>query len=79
VETVGVGQSETMVAGMTDVFVLLQLPNAGDDLQAIKRGIMELADLVIYNKADLDAAAAERACQQMRAALALLHPADSGW
>ena len=43
VETVGVGQSETAVAGMTDMFVLLQLPNAGDDLQAIKKGIMELA------------------------------------
>src|SRR5262249_14816336 len=46
VETVGVGQSETAVAGMTDLFVLLQLPNAGDDLQAIKKGVMELADLV---------------------------------
>jgi hypothetical protein len=44
VETVGVGQSETAVAGMTDMFVLLQLPNAGDDLQAIKKGVMELAD-----------------------------------
>ena len=54
VETVGVGQSETAVAGMTDVFVLLQLPNAGDDLQAIKTGIIELADLVVVNKADLD-------------------------
>jgi LAO/AO transport system kinase len=79
VETVGVGQSETVVAGMTDVFVLLQLPNAGDDLQAIKKGIMELADLVIYNKADLDAAAAGRAAQQMRSALALLHPASAHW
>lgn len=79
VETVGVGQSETVVAGMTDVFVLLMLPNAGDDLQAIKRGIMELADVVIYNKADLDGSAAERACQQMRAALRLLHPASAGW
>ena len=58
VETVGVGQSETAVAGMTDVFVLLQLPNAGDDLQAIKKGIMELADLVVFNKADIDATAA---------------------
>ena len=58
VETVGVGQSETAVAGMTDVFVLLQLPNAGDDLQAIKRGVMELADLVLINKADLDEDAA---------------------
>ena len=79
VETVGVGQSETVVAGMTDVFVLLQLPNAGDDLQAIKKGIMELADLVIYNKADLDAAAAARAAQQMRSALALLRPASAHW
>jgi LAO/AO transport system kinase len=61
VETVGVGQSETAVAGMTDLFVLLQLPNAGDDLQAIKRGVMELADLVVINKADLDTAAATRA------------------
>ena len=79
VETVGVGQSETVVAGMTDVFVLLQLPNAGDDLQAIKKGIMELADVVIYNKADLDAAAAERACLQMRSALALLHASSPHW
>jgi LAO/AO transport system kinase len=61
VETVGVGQSETAVAGMTDLFLLLQLPNAGDDLQAIKRGVMELADLVVINKADLDADAATRA------------------
>lgn len=52
VETVGVGQSETMVAGMTDVFVLLMLPGGGDDLQGIKRGILELADLVVINKAD---------------------------
>jgi hypothetical protein len=57
VETVGVGQSETAVAGMTDCFVLLQLPNAGDDLQAIKKGIVELADLVVFNKADIDPAA----------------------
>lgn len=61
VETVGVGQSETAVAGMTDMYCLLQLPNAGDDLQAIKKGVMELADLVVINKADLDAAAATRA------------------
>jgi LAO/AO transport system kinase len=79
VETVGVGQSETVVAGMTDVFVLLQLPNAGDDLQAIKKGIMELADVVIYNKADLDATAAERACLQMRSALTLLHASSPHW
>jgi LAO/AO transport system kinase len=72
VETVGVGQSETDVAGMTDVFVLLQLPNAGDELQAIKKGIVELADIVACNKIDLDPAAADRAMGQMRSALSLL-------
>jgi len=71
VETVGVGQSETSVAGMTDMFVLLQLPNAGDDLQAIKKGVTELADLVVINKADLDAAAATRAQAQITSALRL--------
>lgn len=72
VETVGVGQSETAVAGMTDLFVLMQLPNAGDDLQAIKRGVMELADLVVINKADLDDAAATRARAQITSALRLI-------
>lgn len=72
VETVGVGQSETAVSGMTDLFVLLQLPNAGDDLQAIKKGVMELADLVVINKADLDEAAATRARAQITSALRLL-------
>nr|WP_237701351.1 methylmalonyl Co-A mutase-associated GTPase MeaB [Hylemonella gracilis] len=72
VETVGVGQSETAVQGMTDMFCLLQLPNAGDDLQAIKRGVMELADLVVINKSDLDAAAATRAQAQITSALRLL-------
>ena len=71
VETVGVGQSETAVAGMTDMFVLLQLPNAGDDLQAIKKGVMELADLVAINKADLDPDAATRAQAQITSALRL--------
>jgi LAO/AO transport system kinase len=79
VETVGVGQSETEVAGMTDLFVLLQLPNAGDDLQAIKKGIMELADIVIFNKADIDPTAAQRAGMQMRSALAMLHPSSPNW
>ena len=65
VETVGVGQSETAVTGMTDLFVLLQLPNAGDDLQAIKKGVMELADLVVINKADIDPNAATRAQAQI--------------
>ena len=71
VETVGVGQSETAVAGMTDMFALMQLPNAGDDLQAIKKGVMELADLVVINKADLDADAATRAQAQITSALRL--------
>jgi len=74
VETVGVGQSEVAVAGMTDVFVVLQLPNAGDDLQAIKKGVMELADIVVINKADLDDAAATRARAQITSALRLLGP-----
>lgn len=71
VETVGVGQSETAVAGMTDMFVLMQLPNAGDDLQAIKKGVMELADLVVINKADIDADAATRAQAEITSALRL--------
>jgi len=79
VETVGVGQSETAVAGMCDVFVLLQLPNAGDELQGIKKGILELADLVVYNKADLDPGAAAVACGQMRSALRMLRPASPHW
>lgn len=69
VETVGVGQSETAVAGMTDMFVLLQLPNAGDELQAIKRGVMEVADMIVINKADLDADAATRARAMITSAL----------
>ncbi len=72
VETVGVGQSEIAVAGMTDLFVLMQLPNAGDDLQAIKKGVMERADLIVINKADLDAAAAMRAEAQIVSSLRLL-------
>lgn len=79
VETVGVGQSETAVAGMTDVFALLQLPNAGDDLQAIKKGIVELADIVVFNKADIDLRASEMAAAQMQSALALLRPATQHW
>ena len=79
VETVGVGQSETAVAGMTDMFVLMQLPNAGDDLQAIKKGVMELADLILINKADIDENAATRAQSFIQSALHLLghHPSDS--
>jgi LAO/AO transport system kinase len=79
VETVGVGQSETAVAGMCDVFLLLQLPNAGDELQGIKKGILELADIVVYNKADLDPRAAAVAAGQMKAALHMLRPASPHW
>jgi LAO/AO transport system kinase len=79
VETVGVGQSETTVAGMVDAFVLLQLPNAGDDLQAIKKGIVELADLVVINKADLDAKAAQFAKHQFENALGLLRSTSAHW
>ncbi len=77
VETVGVGQSETAVAGMTDMFVLLQLPNAGDDLQAIKKGVMELADLVVINKADIDPLAASRAESQIASVLRVYRPPGS--
>src|SRR3954464_15734136 len=72
VETVGVGQSETAVSAMTDMFVLMQLPNAGDDLQAIKKGVMELADLVVINKADIDKDAATRAQAQITSAMRIL-------
>ena len=72
VETVGVGQSETAVANMTDMFVLMQLPNAGDDLQAIKKGVMEIADLVVINKADIDPDAATRARAPLLSSLRLL-------
>src|SRR3954447_20526944 len=79
VETVGVGQSEMTVAGMVDALVLLQLPNAGDDLQAIKRGIVELADIVVINKADIDLKAAERARHQLVSALSMLRSASPHW
>jgi len=79
VETVGVGQSETTVAGMVDMFCLLQLPNAGDELQAIKKGIVELADLVAINKADLDPTAAEVTRAQWLNALHLLRPTSPSW
>ena len=72
VETIGVGQSETAVADMTDLFVLLQLPNAGDDLQALKKGVMELADLVVVNKADIDPDAAACAEAHIESSLRML-------
>jgi len=80
VETVGVGQSETRVADMTDMFVLLQLPGGGDELQGIKRGIMELADLILINKADDELQAlAMRSAAEYRNALRLLHPRSANW
>ena len=80
VETVGVGQSETKVADMTDMFVLLQLPAGGDELQGIKRGIMELADLILINKADDELKAlAGRSAADYRSALRLLHPRSVNW
>jgi len=79
VETVGVGQSETAVAAMTDLFLLLLVPGGGDELQGLKRGIVELADVVLVNKADGDlAAAADRAVEAYRAALGLLRPRVAG-
>ncbi len=80
VETVGVGQSETKVADMTDMFVLLLLPGAGDELQGIKRGIVELADLILINKADDGLTdLAGQAAAEYRNALRLLHPRSPSW
>jgi len=73
IETVGVGQSETVVAEMSDIFVLLMAPAGGDELQGVKRGIMEIADLILVNKADGDLkAAATRTCADYAQALRLL-------
>ena len=80
VETVGVGQSETAVADMVDCFVLLAAPGGGDELQGIKRGIMELADIIVVNKADGDLLpAARRAAADYRHAVHLLRPTHPGW
>ena len=79
VETVGIGQSETSVADMTDIFVVLVAPASGDDLQGIKRGVMELADFVVVTKADGDlVAAARRTEADYQAALHLLRPRHKG-
>lgn len=80
VETVGVGQSETAVHSMVDFFLLIQLAGTGDELQGIKRGIMEMADGIVINKADGDnVKAADLAAQHFRNALHLFPPAESGW
>jgi LAO/AO transport system kinase len=80
VETVGVGQSETAVADMVDMFVLLLAPAGGDELQGLKKGVVEMADLLVVNKADGDlAAAAGRAAAEYQHALELLTPASPAW
>ena len=80
VETVGVGQSETTVADMVDIFVVLMLAGAGDELQGIKRGVLELADLVAVNKADGDnVTKAKRAAADYRRAIHLMTPPSSTW
>jgi len=80
VETVGVGQSETAVADLTDFFLVLMLPNAGDELQGIKKGIIELADMIAVNKADGDGATPARiAAAQYKSALHILAPASALW
>ncbi|MCF8509183.1 MAG: methylmalonyl Co-A mutase-associated GTPase MeaB [Hyphomonadaceae bacterium] len=79
VETVGVGQSETVVADMVDFFLVLMLPNAGDELQGIKKGVLEVADLIAVNKADIDENAARRAARAYEIALHIMEQADPDW
>lgn len=80
VETVGVGQSETVVSDMVDFFLLIQIAGAGDELQGIKRGIMELADLVAINKAEGDnELPARRAAREIHAAMHYMQPRTPGW
>ena len=80
VETVGVGQSETVVADMTDCLLLLALSGAGDELQGIKRGILELAEVIVVNKADDDnRESARRAAHELRQALRLVTPHGALW
>ena len=79
VETVGVGQSETVVADMVDFFLVLMLPNAGDELQGIKKGVLEVADLIAVNKADIDESAAKRAARAYEIALHIMEQADPDW
>jgi LAO/AO transport system kinase len=80
VETVGVGQSETAVADMTDFFLVLMLPGGGDELQGIKKGILEIADMLAVNKADGDnVARAKAAAAEYRAAFHILAPRSPHW
>ena len=80
VETMGTGQSETVVADMTDFFLLLMLPGAGDELQGLKKGVVELADMIAVNKADGDnVTRAEAAAAEYHAALHILSPQSANW
>lgn len=80
IETVGIGQSEITVAEMVDFFLILMLPGAGDDLQGIKKGVLEIADMIAVNKADGDnQARAERAAADYRNALHILSPQSANW
>ena len=80
VETVGIGQSETAVSDMTDFFLALMLPGAGDELQGIKKGLVELADMIAINKADGDNLKRARAAAgEYRAALHILTPRSENW
>lgn len=79
VETVGAGQSETMVSQMTDFFLVLMLPGAGDELQGIKKGVLEIADLIAVNKADVDPLKAKAARREYANALHIMQPANPHW
>ena len=80
VETVGVGQSETLVADMVDFFLVLMIAGAGDEFQGIKKGVLELADMLAVNKADGDGAIrARKAASEYRSALSIMTPADAPW
>src|SRR5438309_8619303 len=80
VETVGIGQSETVVSDMTDFFLVLMLPGAGDELQGIKKGLVELADMIAVNKADGDnVKRADQAAADYRSALHILNPRSQHW
>lgn len=80
VETVGVGQSETLVAGMVDFFLVLMIAGAGDELQGIKKGVLELADMIAVNKADSgNEKRARAAAMEYQHALRLMHPASPNW
>ena len=80
IETVGVGQSETVVRGMVDFFMLLVLTGAGDELQGMKKGIMELADMIVVHKADGDnLRLAKKTVREYKQLLHFLQPASPGW